>query len=333
MKRNEIFFGGMAFVIIVLTLALSLAVMSGTGSEEHGLLGNELLGLELETCVLPDGQYYYWGDTWGGRGQSAGVFYYPSSIVIGPDNSVYVGDKSSQIKKLGTDGQWTVYWDGIIPAAMTIDGYGMIFVLEDRFNFQYLYAIEVIDGKVSVDSDRKIRCEIKYPSGMAISDRKPFAFYVTVANGLWLLEPRGEDPKLTNLQYPTGNPNRLSGPWGIAVGLNGDVYIADSDKNCIKVIYKNGTVDTWGSKGSGPGQFNQPKGLALDLDGNVYVADSGNDRIQMFDPDGVFLGSMGNSHSLNNPEALAVDSHYNVYVADTGNSRIRKLVLNQQRPA
>jgi DNA-binding beta-propeller fold protein YncE len=92
-------------------------------------------------------------------------------------------------------------------------------------------------------------------------------------------------------------------------------------------------VDTWGSEGSGPGQFNQPKGLALDLDGNVYVADSGNDRIQMFDPDGVFLGSMGNSHSLNNPEGVSVDSHYNVYVADTGNSRIRKLVLNQPRPA
>jgi len=174
---------------------------------------------------------------------------------------------------------------------------------------------------------------VKNPSGMAISDRGSSAFYVTVANGFWLLEPREEDAKLTDLQYPAGNPNRLSGPRGIAVGLNGDVYIADSDKNCIKVIYKNGTVDTWGIEGSGPGQFSQPKGLALDLDGNVYVADSGNDRIQMFDPDGVFLGSRGNSHSLNNPEGVAVDSHYNVYVADTGNSRIRKLVLNQQRPA
>ena len=106
MKRNEIFFGGMAFVTIVLTLALALAVMSGSGSQEQGLLGNgllgnellgnELLGLELETCVLPDGQYYYWGDTWGGRGQSVGEFYYPSSIVIGPDNSVYVADESSR---------------------------------------------------------------------------------------------------------------------------------------------------------------------------------------------------------------------------------------------
>ena len=216
---------------------------------------------------------------------------------------------------------------------MAIDGYGMIYVLENRFNFQYLYAIEVIDGKGSVDPGKKIRCEIKEPSCMAISDRESFAFYVTVANGFWLLEPREEDAKLTNLQYPTGNPNRLIGPRGIAVGLNGDVYIADFNKNCIEVIYKNGTVDTWGSKGSGPGQFNQPKGLALDLDGNVYVADSGNDRIQMFDPDGVFLGSMGNSHSLNNPEGVAVDSHYNVYVADTGNSRIRKLVLSQPRPA
>jgi hypothetical protein len=51
----------------------------------------------------------------------------------------------------------------------------------------------------------------------------------------------------------------------------------------------------------------------------------------MFDPDGNFLGSMGNSHSLNNPTAVAVDSHYYVYVADTDNHRIRKLVLSQPK--
>ena len=271
MKRSEIFFGGMAFVMIVLTLALSLAVMSGTGSQEQGLLGNELLGLELETCVLPNGQYYYWGDTWGSKGQSVGQFNYPSSIVIGPDNSVYVCDLT-RIQKLGADGKWALASD-IVPSAITVGGDGTLFVLQDSFKgFQYLYAI---DGEYNDDPNRKIRCEINKPRCMAIYNRNHFTLYVTEANGFWLLEPREENATLTNLQFRTGSPYRLDQPWGVAIGLNGDVYVADSNNNRIVVMYKNGTVNAWGSKGSGPGQFNQPKGLALDLDGNVYVADSG----------------------------------------------------------
>ena len=45
----------------------------------------------------------------------------------------------------------------------------------------------------------------------------------------------------------------------------------------------------WGTPGSGPGEFNTPHSIASDAQGNIYVADRGNRRIQVFDPDGMFL--------------------------------------------
>ena len=49
-------------------------------------------------------------------------------------------------------------------------------------------------------------------------------------------------------------------------------------------------VARWGSPGVGDGQFQSPFGIALGASGNVYVADAGNDRVQVFSPEGRFLG-------------------------------------------
>jgi uncharacterized protein (TIGR03663 family) len=85
---------------------------------------------------------------------------------------------------------------------------------------------------------------------------------------------------------------------------------------------------TLGERGSGPGRFIKPVGLAVDAEGNLYVGDSGNDRVQKFDPEGVFIaevGSLGDGDGeFNEPWGVAVDSEGNLYVADTWNNRIQK---------
>ncbi len=48
----------------------------------------------------------------------------------------------------------------------------------------------------------------------------------------------------------------------------------------------------WGGPGEGNGEFRGPGGVAVDpRSGDVYVADTANNRIQRFDPTGMFVGA------------------------------------------
>jgi hypothetical protein len=58
--------------------------------------------------------------------------------------------------------------------------------------------------------------------------------------------------------------------------------------------YEPGTPASFGGPGSGAGQLEAPEGVAVnDTTGDVYVADTGNDRIDEFEPDGVFVRAWG----------------------------------------
>lgn len=83
----------------------------------------------------------------------------------------------------------------------------------------------------------------------------------------------------------------LSGPKGIAVAANGDVFFADTESHTIRVIRKHsGTIRTvagTGVKGDGPDgdplkcRLNRPHGVFVDAGGRVFIGDSSNHRVRM----------------------------------------------------
>ena len=74
------------------------------------------------------------------------------------------------------------------------------------------------------------------------------------------------------------------GPSGVAVDLQGNIYVAIYWTNRVRVYTKSGVFLTsiGGTEGSQVDQFRHPTDVEVDDDGNVYIADKDNHRIQKY---------------------------------------------------
>ena len=54
-------------------------------------------------------------------------------------------------------------------------------------------------------------------------------------------------------------------------------------------LFDLGFVRSVGTKGTGQGQYDRPNDLAFDSQGNIYVSEYGNNRIQVLDPNHLYL--------------------------------------------
>jgi len=117
-------------------------------------------------------------------------------------------------------------------------------------------------------------------------------------------------------------------PVGVAVGANGDVWIADYGNNRVEEFNeKDEYLSQFGTKGTGNGQFDAPKGVAIGLEGNVWVVDGLNYRVQEFTPSGTFLTTFGSKGTGNGqfeePYGIALAANGSAaYIADVKNNRV-----------
>lgn len=108
----------------------------------------------------------------------------------------------------------------------------------------------------------------------------------------------------------------LNGPADVAVGPNGDIFVADGESTNTRIVKfsKDGTfVKSWGTKGAGPGQLMVPHSIAMDSKGRLLVANRGNKRIEIFDQQGAVLGQIKNDIT---PYGLFITRDGTLYVAD-----------------
>jgi sugar lactone lactonase YvrE len=185
--------------------------------------------------------------------------------------------------------------------------------------------------------------------------RYPESLRIAHYRGLvvWKIDPGGRAHVVAGTGYrgdaPIGVSARdsdLGAPEGVAVDLDGRIYVADHTNNAVLRIDANSHFTRFAGTGErgyggdgGPADaamLNQPYDVRFDSDGNLYIADYGNHRIRRVSPDGIIatiagIGSPGYSGDggpataaqLRGPYGILVGRDGRLLIADSENNAVR----------
>jgi len=136
-------------------------------------------------------------------------------------------------------------------------------------------------------------------------------------------------------------------PRGVAVLSNGNIVIADTQNNRIRLLTlhnSNVTTIAGGEAGFADGigsnaRFDTPSGLAVLPNDNIIIADTNNNRIRLLrlsdsnvttiaGSNSGFANGIGTNGLFVAPEGIAVLPNNNIIVGDTGNHRIRLITIS-----
>ncbi len=269
-----------------------------------------------------------------GGAPSAALLAGPAAVAVDNSGNVYIADQgNNRVRKITA---------GASPTISTLAGTGV--------------------AGFSGDGGSPGAAQLAAPAGVAV-DSSGHVYIADQANNRIRKLTFGSSPVIATLAG-TGTAGfggdgasaaaaQLSGPAGIAVDSNGNLYIADQGNNRIRKVLStssptigtvagNGIAAFGGDGGSATSaSLSAPSGVAVDGSGNLYIADTQNDRVRFVTAAGVIQTVAGNGSlsfsgdglnpqcgSLSGPVGVAVDASGNIYIADFINNRIREVVLS-----
>jgi sugar lactone lactonase YvrE len=146
---------------------------------------------------------------------------------------------------------------------------------------------------------------------------------------------------------------RLHGPSDVAVDFSGNVYVADTLHNVVRMIaYPSGVISLVAGGGAGGGSdgfgdgglgtsaiLQSPEGIAVNASGDLFISDKGNNLVRVVRSAtkiiNVVAGNGGWGYAgdggpalnaqLFGPWGVKIDPAGNVYIADSGNNVIREI--------
>ncbi len=255
------------------------------------------------------------------------------------------------------------------PSSIAVDQDGDLYI-SDTFNHR-IRIVNIKKGVITTlagngkdgyrgDNGPATEASLSEPTGIAVDQKGDIYFAdlrnnkirkVEKATGIIKTLAGNGDDFFSGDEGPAVDAS-LSGPSGISIDKEGNIYIADTFNNRIRMVdAKKGIITTVAGDGdryqikqkeSSAKNLSRPYSVAIDSNGNIYTTDSDNHMIRKIDKSSGEItniagngkagfspdGTPSNEAMLNYPFGIAIDSDNNIYVADTFNHRIRKVTSN-----
>lgn len=363
-------------------LARQLLSGSGVGGLETLVPG------QIDT-VAGSGAWIYTGD---GVAATAAPIFLPMGLVVDAGGNLLISDSNnarirrvdgqtgliSTIVGTGTpgyagDGGPAAQAQVSAPAALALDGAGDIYFV-DTGNHA-VRRVDAVSGLITTvagvlgsqgytgDGGAATAAQLSLPEGLALDAAENLYIgdtgndalrVVSLATGV-IQTMAGTGAAGFNGDNRPAAGAQLDGPWGIAIGADGAVYVADSGDHRVRKISVGRTITTvagTGLKGFGgdgaaaaAAMLDTPVALAFDPAGDLYIADSGNNRVRKVSgltgkiatvtgtDSEQFAGDGGpaDQASLYGPYALHLDQGGNLLISDMFHNRVRRISSNQVR--
>ena len=219
------------------------------------------------------------------------------------------------------------------------------------------YVLQTIAGSINPSgSGPATASPLQQPEGVAIDGLGNV--YVTDAGGnrVRKISPDGTIQTLAGSGLAgysgDGGPAisaRLNHPYGIALDLAGNLYIADLGNARVRMIDTDGTISTVAGGGTSAvagstnvaasaAQLSAPRNVAIDIPGNLYISDFNAQQVYRVTPAGIITvfagtgtagyagdGGQATMAQIAYPAGLTTDPFGNVYIADSGNNCVRRV--------
>ncbi len=225
----------------------------------------------------------------------------------------------------------------LTPSALAIDSAGNFFIADSTHGTIARFGA---DGTINTS----------YITGLDT----PTEIYVDGFDNLLIAQAGGTHNVIE--AYAGGSRRTISSsfvsPSGLAVDLNGIIYIADAGGHFVYAVDKSGTLHQVAGNGTTtttvPGQATgtaliAPSSLSVDAAGDLYITDAAANRVYTVyasttsngsniatvfgtgTPGNAGDGGFANLAQVNNPLSVAVDGSSNLFVVDNGNSSVREI--------
>jgi len=313
------------------------------------------------STVAGNGGFGFSGD--GGPAVNAAMSL-PRGVAVDGSGNIYITDENERVREVSGgiistvagNGTYGYSGDGgaatkaalAAPNAVAIDKAGNLLIADGNNN-----RVRKVDSGGTITTVAA-GSGIVSPSGLAVDASGNLYVADQTANIILKVSPDGSIETVAGTGTASsgdGQPAtqaQLSSPSGVAFDSSGNVFIADSTSNTVRMVSPDGIIKTvagnplpggTGDGGPAVGAFLfLPLGIAVDGKGNLYIAESGTSRIRMVTPAGTISTVAGNGTAgyagdggpaplakLNAPFGVAVDKSGNLYIADYDNYRIRKV--------
>jgi sugar lactone lactonase YvrE len=330
--------------------------------------------------ITPDGNVSTFAGAPGQAGSNDGAsgdarFLYPFAVAVDGAGNVFVADSGNHnIRRISNGSVSTIAGtpgiagraDGVgtaalfnAPQGIAVDAAGNVYVADTNNSTVRKIApggavttLAGVAGSTGSGDGNGGSARFNYPVGLAV-DAAGVVYVADFGNSvIRKVTGNGDVTTFAGAAQQAGNVDGAGGaarfdhPMAVSVDAGGNVYVADTSSQTIRMISPSGGVSTRAgrpgfggrSDGSGSGaRFFYPAGLAATAGGTVYIADTGNHVLRVMSPGGdvgTLAGSIGQTGSTDAsgsaalfayPDGIAVDGGGNVVVADRNNHVIRRI--------